>query len=302
MLSDNNESRYGSGWLCAKARRSNWTARGSRDIGKQSEIVKLFSVNIATGEAAPAGAEHGSGGRFLLLFPGLLCDARLWRDQVAALCPGVCCVVADCTADDTLDGMARRALSAALGRFAVAGLSMGGYAALALMRLAPQRVLGLCLMDTSARPDTPEQARRRRGLMGLAARGGRFKGVTPRLMPQLLHPDRLSDQALCQEVMAMADRVGPAAFLRQQGAILARPDSRPNLAAVAVPTLVAVGAGDQLTPPSLSAEMAALIPGAVLREVAGAGHLLPMERPEETTALLRNWLDATFPVQQRPEA
>lgn len=238
----------------------------------------------------------------MLLFPGLLCDARLWRDQVAALSPAVRCIVADCAANDTLDGMARRALHTAPGRFAVAGLSMGGYVALALMRLAPERVAGLCLMDTSARPDTPEQARRRRGLMALAARGARFKGVTPRLLPQLLHPDRLNDAALAGEVMAMADRVGPAAFLRQQAAILVRPDSRPHLAGIAVPTLVAVGAGDQLTPPSLSAEMAALIPGASLHEVAGAGHLLPMERPGETTALLRNWLDATFPVPQRPQA
>lgn len=190
--------------------------------------------------------------------------------------------------------MARRALSAMPDRFAVAGLSMGGYAALALMRLAPQRITGLCLMDTSARPDTPEQARRRRGLMALVARGNRFKGVTPRLLPMLLHPDRLGDQAMCDEVMAMADRVGQAAYLRQQAAIVARPDSRPDLARTAVPTLVAVGAGDQLTPPDLAAEIAGLTPGASLRVMEGAGHLLPMERPASTTDLMREWLDATL--------
>jgi len=236
----------------------------------------------------------------LLLFPGLLCDARLWRDQIAAL-PGVACVVADCTQDDTLDGMARRALSALPGRFALAGLSMGGYAAMALMRLAPGRVTGLCLMDTSARPDTPDQARRRRGMMALVARGSRFKGVTPRLLPLLLHPGRLGDQALREEVTAMADRVGQAAYLRQQAAIVARPDSRPDLRRVDVPTLVAVGAGDQLTPPGLAAEIAGLIPGAELRVVAGAGHLLPMERPSETAELLRRWLDATEGGAGRPE-
>lgn len=229
----------------------------------------------------------------LLLFPGLLCDARLWRDQVAALSSSVHCVVADCTQDDTLDGMAQRSLSAMPERFAVAGLSMGGYAALALMRLAPQRVTGLCLMDTSARPDTPEQARRRRGLMALVARGNQFKGVTPRLLPLLLHPDRLGDAAMCNEVTAMADRVGQAAYLRQQAAIVARPDSRPDLERVAVPTLVAVGAGDQLTPPELAAEIAGLTPGASLRVVEGAGHLPPMERPTETTELMREWLERT---------
>ncbi len=248
-----------------------------------------------------ADATHQDAGPPLLLFPGLLCDARLWRDQVEALSGTVRCVVADCTQDDTLDGMAERALSAVPGRFAVAGLSMGGYAAMAVVRRAPERVGGLCLMDTSARPDTPEQARRRRGLMALVARGGRFKGVTPRLLPLLLHPGRLGDEALCGEVMAMADRIGPAAFLRQQAAIVARPDSRPDLPRVGVPTLVAVGAGDQLTPPSLSAEIAGLVPGATLHVVEGAGHLLPMERPDDATRLMREWLDATLPTTRRPQ-
>jgi len=124
--------------------------------------------------------------------------------------------------------------------------------------------------------------------------------VTPRLLPLLLHPDRLDDQALCDDVMAMADRVGQAAYLRQQAAIVARPDSRPDLARVAVPTLAAVGAGDQLTPPELAAEIAALVPGADLQIVERAGHLLPMERPDAATGLLRRWLDATLPAARRP--
>lgn len=232
----------------------------------------------------------------VLLFPGLLCDARLWRDQIEAFSSDIACIVADCTQDDTIDGMAHRALRSAPPRFAAAGLSMGGYAALALMRLAPERVTGLCLMDTSARPDTEAQARRRRGLMALVARGSRFKGVTPRLLPQLLHPGRLGDQAMCDEVMAMADRVGQAAYLRQQAAILGRTDSRPGLSHIAVPTLVAVGDGDQLTPPDLAAEIARGIPGATLHIVEGAGHLLPMERPAAATELMRGWLDATLPT------
>jgi len=99
----------------------------------------------------------------------------------------------------------------------------------------------------------------------------------------------------------MADRVGQAAYLRQQAAIVARPDSRPSLARIAVPTLVAVGDGDQLTPPDLAAEIAGLIPGSELRVVEGAGHLPPMERPGETTELLRQWFDATLPTALHPE-
>ncbi len=260
--------------------------------------VKLFAVN-PTLYQRKADVTDRDARPPLLLFPGLLCDARLWRDQVAALSATVRCVVADCTQDDTLDGMADRALAAMPGRFAVAGLSMGGYAALALMRRAAERVSGLCLMDTSAQPDTPEQARRRRGLMALVARGGRFKGVTPRLLPLLLHPGRLGDAALCEDVMAMADRVGPAAYLRQQAAIMSRPDSRPDLPRIAVPTLVAVGDGDQLTPPDHAVEIAGLVPGAALRVVEGAGHLLPMERPDAATGLLREWLDATLLTTRR---
>jgi pimeloyl-ACP methyl ester carboxylesterase len=230
----------------------------------------------------------------ILFMPGLLCDARLWRDQIATLPRDTHAVVADLTQDDSLDDMAHRALAAMPGRFALCGLSMGGYAALALMRLAADRVTRLCLMDTSARADSSEQSRRRRGLIATVARNptqtAKFRGVTPRLLPMLIHPDRQSDAALTQDVIAMAERVGQAAFLRQQAAILARPDGRPHLPAIAVPTMVAAGAQDALTPPSDAEEMAALIPGAQLQIIPNCGHLAPMERPHEVSAILNQWL------------
>lgn len=226
----------------------------------------------------------------LLLLPGLLCDARLWRDPIAALAGVAQARVADLTQDDTLRGMALRALADAPPRFALAGLSMGGYVAFEILRLAPERVTRLALFDTSARPDTEEAARRRRGLMALT-RTGQFRGVTPRLLPSLLHPDHV-DGPLGHEVRAMADRIGRDAFLRQQLAILHRPDSRPMLGRIAQPTLVAVGEQDVLTPPELSEEMAAAIPGARLARIPGCGHLPTMERPEEATALMREWLAA----------
>lgn len=226
----------------------------------------------------------------LLLLPGLLCDDRLWRDQAAALAPLARPVVADLTLDDRIEAMAARALAAMDGPFALAGLSMGGYVALEVMRQAPERVTRLALLDTGARADTDEQKRRRRGLISLS-RSGQFRGVTPRLLPQLIHPSRL-DGPLAAEVMAMAERVGKDAFLRQQEAIMHRIDSRPHLSRIAVPTLVGVGVDDVLTPPGLAAEMAGLIPGARLRHFAHAGHLPTMETPEAVNAALAAWLAA----------
>ncbi|GGC40749.1 hydrolase [Siccirubricoccus deserti] len=226
----------------------------------------------------------------LLLLPGLLCDATLWQAQIDGLAGLAQCQVADVTADDSLPAMARRALEAAPDRFALAGLSMGGYLAFEILRQAPQRVTRLALLDTSARPDTPDQARRRRGLIGLA-RTGAFRGVTPRLLPQLVHPVHLGGP-VGAAVVAMAERVGRDAFLRQQAAILARPDSRPDLPGIRLPTLVAVGEADALTPPDLAEEIAAAIPDARLEVIPGCGHLPPLEAPAAVTALLRDWLEA----------
>lgn len=227
----------------------------------------------------------------ILLLPGLLCDGRLWRDQVAALeALGHPCVVADLTRDDTMPALAARAVAGMQApRFAVCGLSMGGYVALEVMRQASGRVTRLALFDTSARPDTDDAARRRRGLIGLA-RTGQFRGVTPRLLPQLIHPRNL-EGPLAGEVTAMAERVGRDAFVQQQRAILGRVDSRPDLPRIAVPTLVAVGAEDVLTPPALAEEMAAAIRGARLERIPDCGHLPPIEDPVATSRLLIEWLE-----------
>jgi pimeloyl-ACP methyl ester carboxylesterase len=223
----------------------------------------------------------------LLLLPGLLCDARLWRDGLPA---GAEPRIADLTLDDSVARMAARALElvADAPYFAVAGLSMGGYVAQEVWRQAGPRVTHLALLDTSARADTPEQTQRRLDLIALSARGA-FKGVTPRLLPLLLHPQHL-ETPLAGEVMAMAERVGVEGFLRQQRAIMARPDSRGDLPRIGVPTLVACGEEDALTPPALHDEMAALIPGARQVRFPGCGHLPTMEAPGLVRAALEDWL------------
>lgn len=225
----------------------------------------------------------------LLLLPGLLCDGALWSPQVAALAGQIDVQVADLTKDDSVAGMAKRALDGAPERFALAGLSMGGYVALEIMATAPGRVERLALLDTSARADTPEQTRRRQGLIALAGRG-QFKGVTPRLLPMLIHPARIEDEALTGVVMGMAERVGKDAFLRQQRAIMGRPDRRSMLARIRVPTLVLCGNEDALTPVELSREMASGIATSRLTIMPDCGHLSTIERPEPVNAALGRWL------------
>lgn len=225
----------------------------------------------------------------LILVPGLLCDERLFAAQLPALAARTSVRIAETRLDDGLGGMAERLLAEAPERFALAGLSMGGYVCFEVLRRAPGRVARLALLDTQARADTPEAAQRRRGLMALAERG-EFLGVAPRLLPLFLHPDHL--ERLGPTVTEMAQRVGKEAFLRQQRAILERPDSRGILPGIGCPTLVLCGREDQLTPPALHEEMAAAIPDATLVVLPGCGHLAPLERPEAVTAQLVAWLEA----------
>ena len=168
---------------------------------------------------------------------------------------------------------------------------MGGYIALEIMRQAPDRVARLALLDTGARADTPEQTERRRVLMALA-QSGRYAEIPDLAFPLYVHRDRRHDEALRQTVRTMAEETGLDAYLRQQTAILSRPDSRPALAAIRCPTLVLVGEGDEATPPELAREIAAGIAGSRLVLIPDSGHLSTLERPEAVTAALVAWMRA----------
>lgn len=229
--------------------------------------------------------------RPLLLLPGLLCDQRLWRDQARDLADIAEPCIPDLTLDDSLSAIAARVLDAAPERFALAALSMGGYVAFEILRQQPQRVTQLALLDTSASLDSPQRKAQR--LAGIASlKHGRFFGVTARMLPQLVHEQHVHGP-VGEEVQTMAKRVGSDAFLRQQNATLNRPDSRSLLSSIAVPTLVAVGDSDVLTPPNEAEEMHRLIAGSTYHVFAQCGHLPPMEMPNETSQLLRRWLTGT---------
>lgn len=228
----------------------------------------------------------------LVLVPGLLCDERLWRHQAEGLADLAGRVlVPDVTGEDSVAGMARGILEAAPGRFSLAGLSMGGYVSLEILRQAPERVEALALLDTSARADTPEQTEARLSLVRLA-RSDRFDEVWRALMPKVVHPGRVEDPELRHAVREMAHAVGPEGFERQERAIIGRPDSRGDLPNISCPTLVLCGWDDALTPPQLHEELADGIPGAILRRIYSCGHLSTLERPEAVTRAMRGWLGA----------
>jgi pimeloyl-ACP methyl ester carboxylesterase len=227
----------------------------------------------------------------IVLVPGLNCSARLYAPQLPELWRIGPVTIANHTRDDTMAAIASRILAAAPPRFALAGLSMGGYIALEIVRQAAHRVDRLALLDTGARADPPEAEDLRKARIALAE-GGQFGDMIDAMWPVLVHPSHRGDGALKAEYIAMCHDVGPQAFVRQQKAIMGRVDSRPLLPTIRCPTLVLVGAQDELTPPHLADEMAAGIPGARLVKVPDCGHMSTMEQPAAVTAALKQWLAA----------
>lgn len=226
-----------------------------------------------------------------ILIPGLACSPRLYAAQLPALWRFGPVTVADTRRDNTIAAVARRILDAAPPRFALAGLSMGGYIAFEIIRQAPERVAKLALLDTSAQPDRPEQTERRRQQIEMA-RNGRYLDVFEMLFPLLVHNNRNQDAELKESVRLMFEDCGADAFINQQQVIIDRPDSRPSLSAIACPTLVLVGDGDGLTPPDAAREIAAGIQGSKLVIVPDCGHLSSLERPKEVTEALVGWLSS----------
>ena len=221
----------------------------------------------------------------VVLIPGLLCTPRLYLEQLPALWQLGPVTLADHTRDDSMAAIARRLLSQAPPRFALVGLSMGGYVAFEVQRQAPERVAKLVLLDTTARPDLPEQTEQRQKQIEMA-RNGHFPDIARLLFPRFVAAAHQGDRTLKRIVRTMAEETGPDAFVRQQTAIMHRADSRPGLAAIRCPTLVVVGGQDVLTPPDRAAEIAAAVPGARQLVVPDCGHLSTLEQPDAVTQAL----------------
>jgi pimeloyl-ACP methyl ester carboxylesterase len=227
----------------------------------------------------------------VLLIPGLLCTPRLYLEQIPALWRFGPVTVADHTRDDSMTAIARRILSHAPLRFALVGLSMGGYVAFEILRQAPERVAKLALLDTTARPDLPEHTEQRQKQIEMA-QSCHFADIARLLFPRFVAAAHQGDRTLKRIVRTMAEDTGPEAFVRQQTAIMTRVDSRPSLAGIGCPTLVVVGEQDSLTPPDRAAEMASAIPNARRIVVPDCGHLSTLEQPDALTQALVDFLSS----------
>jgi pimeloyl-ACP methyl ester carboxylesterase len=226
----------------------------------------------------------------IVLIPGLLNTEDLWRDQIEGLTDlGNIQITTEQRDYDNIPEIADQILNRVPARFALAGLSMGGYVAFEILRQAPERVIRLALLDTSARPDTEEKAAQRQETIRVAREEGLNRALET-ILPNLLHPEHLKDQALLKRMTRMAERVGVDAFERQQTAIMNRQDSRPLLPEIKCPTLVLCGREDSLTPLEVAKEIAGGIPNSRLVIIEKSGHLSPVEQPEQVTRAMRAWL------------
>ncbi len=237
----------------------------------------------------------------LLLLPGLMCDAAVWQPQVERLGSQVICVVADYGMSNTLTAMAQVALAQAdaagmQGPLCVAGHSMGGRVAFEILRLSPERVARLALLDTGAHPLADGEAGERERANRLAlVRQSEQEGM--RAMGQvwakgMVHPRRLAAPVF-EDILQMIGRSNPQRFAAQQNALLTRRDAAPQLAQINCPTLVLCGREDSWSGPAQHEAMHAVIPAAAqaqLRIIEDCGHMCTMEQPAAVSQALAGWL------------
>jgi pimeloyl-ACP methyl ester carboxylesterase len=223
----------------------------------------------------------------LVLLPGLAGDAAMWREQITALARWQPVVTDVHMREDSIPGMAASLLRQHAGPLVLCGASMGGMIAMEAARQAPRRVRGLALLGTDARPDSPEMIAIREAAIELFAHGRAREVIEPNIA-MAFHP--ANAQALSADYLQFVLAAGAEQLIRQNRAVIARPDARPHLPQLRCPVLVVCGEADRLTPPEHSLEIAALAPAARLVMVPRSGHMLTMEQPAFVNAALSEWL------------
>lgn len=227
----------------------------------------------------------------LILLPGLAADAVMWHSQLQALAAWGPMVSNVHMHHGSLPEMASALLSQHEGKLALCGASMGGMVAMEMARQAPERIAGMALLGTAAGPESADMRGRREQAIELFEQG-RIANVILPGVGFAFHWDQVRDEAMVASYLEFVMRAGADQLIRQNRAVIDRPDARPHLARLRCPTLVMCGESDQLTPPENSREIAALVPGARLVMVPRCGHMLTMEKPEIVNARLLEWLAA----------
>ena len=230
----------------------------------------------------------------LLLVPGLMCDHAVWDDVVPHLSPDLACRVVDHGQANSLQTMAQQLLEQAPAKFLLAGHSMGARVAVEALRLAPERIAGVALLDTGYLPKVSgtagqDEINKRMALLALAQREG-VRAMAKVWSQGMVHPDRLSDQPLMNNILDMFERKSAQIFEHQINALLNRPGGSDVLAAIQVPTLVLCGQQDAWSPVAQHQAIHQLVPGSTLTLIEQAGHMAPMERPVEVAQALMAWI------------
>lgn len=245
--------------------------------------------------------EERGKGPVLLLVHGFPLDRRVWDEQVSALADAFRVVAVDLrgfgqstsaepfTIESLGDDL--HALVQKLGGPVVlAGLSMGGYVALGYARKHPADLRALALVDTKSDADTPD-GRQGRMKMIEAVRAGGSKAVADAMMPRMLAPDAAAGRPqLTRRLRQIMEACPPLTIEHALLAMRDRPDYNDDLPRIKVPTLIIVGESDQITPPALAQAMHSRMPGSKLAIIKGAGHMSPMEQPEQVNRALREFL------------
>lgn len=227
----------------------------------------------------------------IVFAPGMMCDARLFDRQAAVLGADCAISVADFSKDDSIAAMARRLLGDAPARFYLAGLSMGGIVAFEAWRQAPDRIIGLALLNTTPFADSPARHDVRMLQMQRVREGHLKSVVMEELKPNYLAEPHKRDQALLDKIYSMAETLGPDVFVNQTKALMARPDSTSTLSSITCPTLIIAGAEDEVCPPELHEIMHEGIQNSTYCVIKSCGHLSTIESPETVTNLIRKHIE-----------
>jgi pimeloyl-ACP methyl ester carboxylesterase len=227
----------------------------------------------------------------LVLLPGLAGDQVMWRSQLDALAAWKPLVADVHMRFGDIPAMAAALLDEHAGELVLCGASMGGMIAMEAARQAPGRIRGLALLGTTARPENAEMREVRENAIRLFE-AGRVEEVIAPNVRFAFHPDNAADPRITQAYLEFVLRAGAQQLIRQNRAVMSRPDARLHLPRIACPALVMGGDADQLTPPDHADEIAGLIRGSQRLLVPRCGHMLTMERPDVVNAAMLRWLEA----------